>query len=66
MNQALELLEEAVAMADGLLDKIGDIDDILDDDRLDAGRGTISAYPLVQRAMGILEVIRSEVEYDES
>jgi hypothetical protein len=53
-------------MADGLLDKIGDIDDILDDDRLDAGRGTISAYPLVQRAMGILEVIRSEVEYDES
>ena len=65
MREVLELLEEAVGMADGLLDKIGDIDEILDDDRLDAGRGTISAYPLIQRAMGLLEVVRSEVEYNE-
>ena len=65
MSKALELLEDALAMADRLLDKIGDIDEILDDDRLDAGRGTISAYPLIQRAMGLLEVVRSEVEYNE-
>ena len=60
-DECSEILEQVNESLSSALEKIGRVDDVIDDDRLDAGRGTISAYPLIERAKGLIEIVKDEM-----
>mgnify|MGYP001248789312 CR=1 FL=1 len=60
-DECWEILEQVNESLSSALEKIGRVDDVIDDDRLDAGRGTISAYPLIERAKGLIEMVKDEM-----
>ena len=60
-DECWEILEQAMNELDSALQKIGRVDEVIDDERLDAGRGTISAYPLIERAKGLIEIVQDEI-----
>ena len=58
------LFYDALDLTNVLKDKVGLIDDYLDDDRIDGGLGSDSVYFLLMRVYKLLEIVHLELRYD--